>query len=502
MEERQRKFVCKYCLKRFPCGKSLGGHIRTHMTEERTHAAAIAAAAAADNNNTRIFKRDFEPVAAFSDGGNGNPIYGLRENPKKTIRFVHSHNHAAASAAAATTALEHEMIKFCKECGKGFPSLKALCGHMASHSEKEKKINKFNQMEDTQSDDTDDDVDDDDDSCVVAASTMNLRKNKRRIRFKSLTLSNQPSSSSVNGSSSVSEMEQEQQEVARCLMLLSRDFFSHKGRFVSESSHNNSVLLETKSKIVIRNGNKLVSSNVHGFVEEKKKLKSVGGIGISINSNSRDFRYGTKKIKIVDSNVSKYQFKRPKMEEEEEEHKSRFENCKSKYNVTTVIKKSGMINKDLDHDRKLDSRKKAKYEGFYFNNKNEEIYDTGRKSMKYEFFKSEKEKGCSYDSITDDESDEQKSSESDSFPAAKSHNSKSANIKKSSNKGKKKKKLKSKKSKEYECPICYKIFKSGQALGGHKRSHFVGGTEENTFVIKQSVAPCLIDLNLPAPIDE
>ncbi|MCI21052.1 dentin sialophosphoprotein-like [Trifolium medium] len=148
------------------------------MTEERTHAAAIAAAAD-NNNNTHIFKRDFEPVVALSDGGNGNPIYGLRENPKKTIKFVHSHNHVVAAAAAATTALEHEMIKFCKECGKGFPSLKALCGHMASHSEKEKKINKFYQMEDTQSDDTDDD---DDDTCVVAASTMNLRKNKRRIR--------------------------------------------------------------------------------------------------------------------------------------------------------------------------------------------------------------------------------------------------------------------------------------------------------------------------------
>ncbi|PNY08181.1 dentin sialophosphoprotein [Trifolium pratense] len=467
MEERKRKFVCKYCLKRFPCGKSLGGHIRTHMTEERTHAAAaaaIAAAAAAD------IKRDFEPVVALSDGGNGNPIYGLRENPKKTIKFVHSHNHVA-SAAAATTALEHEMIKFCKECGKGFPSLKALCGHMASHSEKEKKI-----KEDTQSDDDDDD---DDDTCVVAASTMNLRKNKRRIRFKSLTLSNQPSSSSVNGSSSVSEMEQEQQEVARCLMLLSRDFFSHKGRFVSESSNNNSVLLETKSKIVIRNGNKLVSSNAHGFVEEKKKLKSVGGIGISINSDSTAFKYGSKKIKIVDSNVSKYEFKRPKMEEED---KSRFENCRKKAKY-----------EELDHDRKFDSRKKAKYE---------EIYESDRKSLKYEFFRSEKDKHCSYDSITDDESDEQKSSESDSFSAAKSHNSKLVNKKKSSNKGKKKKKLKSKKSKEYECPICYKIFKSGQALGGHKRSHFVGGSEDNTFVIKQSVAPCLIDLNQPAPVDE
>jgi len=486
MEEKPRKFVCKYCFKRFPCGKSLGGHIRTHMTEERNNAAAIAAAAG------DAAAGDAEHVAAGGAGDGGNLLnYGLRENPKKTMRFVHSHHyHHHAAAAAATTLEQNELIKFCKECGKGFPSLKALCGHMASHSEKEKKINKATMEEDTQSDDTDDD-----DVCV-AATTMNLRKSKRRIRFKSITLSNQqPSSSSVNGSSSVSEMEQEQQEeVARCLMLLSRDFFGRKGRFVSESyDNNNEIVLETKSKIVIRNGNKFVANNAREFVAEKKKVKMVG-IGVSNNPDSRDFRYGSKKIKFVGSSVSNsnYEFKRPKVEGDN--------------NVTTMFKKSGMMNKDLDHDTKFDSRKKTNSEGFSFSNKDEEIYENGSKSLKYEFFGYEKDIGNSYDSITDVESDEE-SSESDSFPAAKSHASKAVNRKKlSSNKGKKKK-LNSKKSKEYECPICYKIFRSGQALGGHKRSHFVGGSEENTFVIKQAAAaaaavPCLIDLNLPAPVDE
>ncbi|CAK8577303.1 unnamed protein product [Lathyrus sativus] len=508
MEEKQRKFVCKYCFKRYPCGKSLGGHIRTHMSEQRTHNAAAAAVATVAAADARVFKvdgvrnkRDSETVGGGADGNNS---YGLRENPRKTMRFVHSHSHQQhprhddhAAAPAATAVMEHEMIRFCKDCGKGFSSSKALCGHMASHSEKEKKINRFDQvMEDSQSDDeTDDD-----------AATMNLRKSKRRIRFKSLTLSNQnrnqiqnqPSSCSVNGSSSMSEMEQEQhQEVAMCLMLLSRGFFSHKGRFVSESSDNNSsVVLETKpyvsdKKIVIRNFNKFVSSNDHHEAANKKlKLKSVG-IGVSNKSDSRDFRYASK-IKIVDSKDSNFEFKRPK----DEEDKSGFVDCKSKYNVTTtVVKKPGM-NKDLDHD----SRKKSNYEGFGFNNnnnKNEEIHEDVRNCLKYEFYGSEKDNDSSYVSTTDEESDEENSSESDSFPAAKSHNSK----KKSSNKAKKK--LKSKKSKEYECPICYKIFRSGQALGGHKRSHFVGGSEENTtFVIKQNAGPCLIDLNLPAPVDE
>lgn len=72
------------------------------------------------------------------------------------------------------------------------------------------------------------------------------------------------------------------------------------------------------------------------------------------------------------------------------------------------------------------------------------------------------------------------------------------------------KKMGKKKSKGHECPFCFRVFKSGQALGGHKRSHFVGGHEDNninnnTVVIKQDLPdqmPTLIDLNLPAPIDE
>ncbi|XP_059651618.1 zinc finger protein ZAT9-like [Cornus florida] len=58
----------------------------------------------------------------------------------------------------------------------------------------------------------------------------------------------------------------------------------------------------------------------------------------------------------------------------------------------------------------------------------------------------------------------------------------------------------------HECPVCYRVFSSGQALGGHKRSHVV------TFSATSSTPPHpttnpksgenLIDLNLPAPIDD
>ncbi|MCL7030577.1 hypothetical protein MKW94_006401 [Papaver nudicaule] len=66
-----------------------------------------------------------------------------------------------------------------------------------------------------------------------------------------------------------------------------------------------------------------------------------------------------------------------------------------------------------------------------------------------------------------------------------------------------------------KCPVCFKSFKSRQALGGHKRIHFsadLSGANYNT--TSSSTTPVsaasnsikfresLIDLNLPAPIEE
>ncbi|KAF8379231.1 hypothetical protein HHK36_028663 [Tetracentron sinense] len=47
----------------------------------------------------------------------------------------------------------------------------------------------------------------------------------------------------------------------------------------------------------------------------------------------------------------------------------------------------------------------------------------------------------------------------------------------------------------HECPVCFRVFKSGQALGGHKRSHLSGSNSTKNGVN-------LIDLNLPAPVDD
>ncbi|GER44875.1 zinc finger family protein [Striga asiatica] len=62
----------------------------------------------------------------------------------------------------------------------------------------------------------------------------------------------------------------------------------------------------------------------------------------------------------------------------------------------------------------------------------------------------------------------------------------------------------------HECPFCRRIFPSGQALGGHKRSHFVGQVGANSGNVnssspeKQIVNSAVldIDLNMPAPVED
>uniref|UniRef100_A0A5B7A956 Putative zinc finger protein ZAT4-like n=1 Tax=Davidia involucrata TaxID=16924 RepID=A0A5B7A956_DAVIN len=54
----------------------------------------------------------------------------------------------------------------------------------------------------------------------------------------------------------------------------------------------------------------------------------------------------------------------------------------------------------------------------------------------------------------------------------------------------------------HECPVCYRVFSSGQALGGHKRSHVLGQPPTPPAKPPAKFGETMIDLNLPAPIDD
>ncbi|XP_048141817.1 zinc finger protein ZAT9-like [Rhodamnia argentea] len=60
-------------------------------------------------------------------------------------------------------------------------------------------------------------------------------------------------------------------------------------------------------------------------------------------------------------------------------------------------------------------------------------------------------------------------------------------------------------AKVHECPFCFRVFASGQALGGHKRSHAINSTAAAVKMTSHHVksrATAWIDLNLPAPVDD
>ncbi|KAL5759396.1 hypothetical protein ACOSQ2_018234 [Xanthoceras sorbifolium] len=513
MEANQKKkFVCKFCHKRYPCGKSLGGHIRTHMNNGNS----AEAGGEAKLNVDKIFSGRYSKKESGLEAG-GQSSYGLRENPKRTKRFVDSNS----------LTLQQEMV--CKDCGKGFQSLKALCGHMACHSEKDKVKTGFEDyMEDTTDGKRKLIMDSESDTETSAPSRT---RRSKKMEYKTIGVRSS-SFDIANGSSSVSGIEQEQEEVAICLMMLSRDS-SHKKGFNSfaDSSDNNSVVLEAKSssidmRITVKNGVNFVS-NGNGFVQMKKardeELKSAE-IDVSDNSDSGYFRNGPKK---VESDASVVGFIRSgEYKKSRVEYESGFEEFDRKLGKTLNKRTEfgKIFTKTEDYaqvdsaSRKLDSRKRAKNDSA-----SPEIFsNSAQKRSKFEcltcnkVFHSHRSlwgHTASHSKInvcceSTNESGEN-SIETDSSPLpmpnskiTKSSNGKnpierklSVNVEKTSE---------PKKSKGHECPFCFRVFKSGQALGGHKRSHFVGSTEDRPVIIKQDLdeMPAVIDLNLPAPIDE
>ncbi|KAL3823970.1 hypothetical protein ACJIZ3_019999 [Penstemon smallii] len=440
-EDQELKFVCKLCNKKYPCGKSLGGHMRSHV---------VANYAESEEN----FEANLKKFSFFSGGdgggdfGNGQTSYGLRENPKKTWRAVDS-----------TFPLPQE--KICKQCGKGFQSLKALCGHMACHSERDKGLkddHSWTSENQKMALDSYSDTEEGEEEprLRTRSSSSKSKKFKKIVNTSSFSLANYN-----GGSSSISEVDVlDQEEVAICLMMLSKDVGNKGGvNSVVESSDNNSVVLETKSSSIdMRIGTKKVSldhiykniedvklkgrafdeetanSDSGYFLDECTKAES----DVSVEGYRRNFALGEwnkiKNFRTEDEDFAEFESR--KRTDNNSEKRSKYEcfNCKKTFKSYQA----------LGGHRPCHKRSNALYES---------RYESGENSPK----------------------------ESTQF-----------------------KKVKPKKNKGHVCPFCDRVFKNGQALGGHKRSHFIGGHEgtSNQAVIKKPEVPDLLDLNLPAPEED
>ncbi|KAJ0816531.1 putative transcription factor C2H2 family [Helianthus annuus] len=368
--------------------------------------------------------------------------YGLRENPKKSWR--------ASSSSTAT--LPFENAKICKQCGKGFKSLKALCGHMAFHSEKDRGLKGYD--DDSWTSESDSDTDENelqDPVCVTRSESKRYKKVVTIPTSLSLTNTNSTNSNYNYGSSSVSEIDEfEQEDVAMWLMMLSKDSSNWGGvNSVVESSDNTSGELEAKLSSVemkkSRNQWNLAKNDVDSFAFE--------------NSNSGSCRNGIKKVESRNCRDLSY--------EEKQEIRR---------NLFREFGYDSSLNKRISSCRDDDSYKKRnKYECVNCNRTFSSFQGLGGHR-----------------------------------PCHKKNNAFIAGGNRSDAKYARNQKTKlerPKKNKGHECPICFRMFKSGQALGGHKRSHFISGSEDRTdhvAAIEQVEATYtdMIDLNLPAPEED
>ncbi|CAJ1944167.1 unnamed protein product [Sphenostylis stenocarpa] len=523
------KHACKFCAKCFPCGRSLGGHMRSHIanlsSEEKEKLPARKLFSSPLDNDG-----DKDSEAAATNAG-----YGLRENPKKTWRIS---DHSSEDALA--------FDKFCKECGKGFHSWKALFGHMKCHSEKERISNSLEDQDSW----TNAKVVMDSQSDNEATAPNKRRRSKRRTRY---TVASAAATSSVvsfaNPSSSISEVEQEQEEVAMSLMMLSRDVSPWSGpHSVAESSDNNSAYFEARSSVRTSlvakfDGNKnftpdklkvIKQSHNKGEVGNSENPNSTRGKSSQLLPTTASTRITENGFRVNKSGVSNKGYEKvnkseledvPPLEDSEGEHGrsrvngpesilsksatgSKYNSIKTKFLGSELKSSKNWVDKASEAESSKNSLKRGKFECTTCNKIFHSYQALGGHRASHK-----KIKGCfasknesSENSIETDLSPDPITTENKlmkntdrKYLGEHQHGSGFHNEVETV--------TESKKSKGHECPICLKVFPSGQALGGHKRSHMTGGSESRSFqtvVLQEPVAEIrdLLDLNLPAATEE
>ncbi|KAK8961904.1 Zinc finger protein ZAT1 [Platanthera guangdongensis] len=180
MEADLQSHRCRICSRGFSNGRSLGGHMRSHVQASKL-----------DSAKKEKPLQSSRKQAAFRAG------YGLRENPRKTCRLSDFVEEDFESSS-----------RYCRECGKGFPSWKAFFDHMIRfHSELT-----FNRSFGAE---VQEDGFSDDDEALPAPAPAPAATRKRKLnRFSPIIEAS---------SSTITDYESETEDVAISLMMLSRD---------------------------------------------------------------------------------------------------------------------------------------------------------------------------------------------------------------------------------------------------------------------------------------
>lgn len=373
-EDQELRNLCKLGNQRFDSGRSLG-HMRSDLTI-----------------NSRNIEQDHKKIQMGFEENGPNAVYGLRQNPKKS------------SKVPDTEDCSSQQQKHCRKCGKGFQSAKALYGHMRCHSRK-RTDPKQKRLIDNETDNE--------------TEAPLKRKRSRRTRYK---INSNPSLSNSNDSSSVSyQIEQELEDIAMCLMMLSRGVRTWDGfNVLTESSDNNSVSFEA-NEIAI----------------EKEENENLRKERTCFDANIGSFDKKISELGASDSEETKLELA-IQFSDTQTDHENEIK--------LSEIKVGKDLMEELGIDRAHSDSMKSNLGNIISSDSSEcnicknELIHTNIRSFDKQLKKNppleSKEKGTSQ---LDNE------------------------LKKSVAK--------------HECAICFKVFSSGQALGGHKRAHLAANSE-------------------------
>ncbi|CAI9111906.1 OLC1v1012248C1 [Oldenlandia corymbosa var. corymbosa] len=571
-EDQEMKHLCKFCDKSFPCGRSLGGHMRSHLIS------------VPDESNEKIMKKKLPSIPSSSsifknNGGAANTkndaaaakeagqiAYSLRENRKKTSKFANlSEDNSVES-------------KVCKECGKGFPSWKSLFGHMKCHSDK--VTHKATTLEEDENSSGSASLhhklimDSQSDNETAAPKIRKQRSRTQRYKAAARSTTSTILTVSAAYSQCGSEVENEQEEVAMSLILLSRDVSNWDGpkSVCVESSDNNSELLKSsnnlasssliKSKMKKLDSCKLASRKEFTFLKNDAEVSPADDA--FLGGNLIVTTKGHKVVEVETESTDQFQQSKHKVDLgknlSEESHMNNNNNhselesssCKQnsskrKYNSFTM-KHEHPAELISDYSTKLQSfgaasdsdqllyhqvgsDRKSKFECTTCNKSFHSYQALGGHRASHK-----KLKGCfgskidSSENSTETEISPNQTADSKLIISKSFCNDKSSVHDDSGFKAKLEIPATDSLSKEismdtadycfkknkgagagssHECPICFRVFPSGQALGGHKRSHLVAEMKSNQAAAGAVIIPKKIpeirdflDLNLPAPVEE
>ncbi|KAK1357674.1 Zinc finger transcription factor [Heracleum sosnowskyi] len=476
--DQEVKYMCKLCNKSFPCGRSLGGHMRSHVINTSDQG----------DHQEKLHKKKLSLVN-YGDN-NDSASYRLRENPKKSYIFED----------LSEASMLHD--KICRECGKGFGSSKAMFGHMKCHSDKITRTRLEKQDSGTNFNQSDNET-----------TPSRKKRTSRKIRrfdnnnmVPAATTTSSSLSFNANASSSASGIEQEQEEVAMCLIMLSKDVSHWNGlNSVGESSGNNSELLETKNSashcgelVNLQNSSKGKLESEYGPKTKMSKMK-VGAVLLndkletSAVAEASVFQDSILETGNILLNKSQYDQKADLATKKK--HNSRKRRSPELFNPDLGTNYTEMYSENLE--------KRSKFECASCNKAFHSYQALGGHRASHK-----KHNGSCFDSKIDvsekntvtgknlsQNQTAEKNGQLDHEVIADTSNGR----KKLINNGV-----------SHECSICFRVFSSGQALGGHKRSHLIADAKNNqststsTVIDQKPVFETrnFLDLNLPAPDEE